>query len=130
MRAFSLLLAASLALPATGQSPISSTKEVDGATLTLRASARLVSVDVVVTDSHGNAVTGLTKADFSVLENKSQQQINSFEEHRGSATTPASVLEPGTFTNAIAVRGSAANILCLTGLTLHRATSSTCATNL
>lgn len=50
---------------------------------TFKAQARLVVVDVVVTDHKGEPVTGLQKSDFQVSDEGQQQIIASFEEHRG-----------------------------------------------
>ncbi len=47
---------------------------------TIPVTVRRVVLDVVVTDGHGNPVTGLKKKDFSVLEDKKQQDIRTFEE--------------------------------------------------
>ena len=53
---------------------------------TLKVTTRIVVLDVVVTDKKGNPVNhGLTRDDFTVLEDKQQQEIRSFEppsEHR------------------------------------------------
>lgn len=46
--------------------------------LVLRATTRMVSVDAVVTDHNGNAVTDLTKDDFTVLEDGKPQRIATF----------------------------------------------------
>jgi len=43
---------------------------------------RVTNVDVVVTDNKGNPVTGLTKDDFELLENKKPQKITNFYEAR------------------------------------------------
>ena len=48
-------------------------------TTVFKANVRRVVVDVVVTDSKGRPVRGLTKEDFSVAEDGKQQQILSFE---------------------------------------------------
>ena len=48
-------------------------------TTVFKANVRRVVVDVVVTDSKGQPVRGLTKEDFSVAEDGKQQQILSFE---------------------------------------------------
>ena len=50
---------------------------------TFKAQARLVVVDVVVTNHKGEPVTGLQKSDFQVSDEGQQQIIASFEEHRG-----------------------------------------------
>ena len=48
-------------------------------TTVFKANVRRVVVDVVVTDSKGQAVRGLTKADFSVAEDGKPQQVLSFD---------------------------------------------------
>jgi VWFA-related protein len=48
-------------------------------TATLTVNARLVVLDVVVTDKAGNPVTDLKREDFSVFEDGKQQRIASFE---------------------------------------------------
>jgi VWFA-related protein len=48
-------------------------------TTVFRANVRRVVVDVVVTDSKGQTVSGLTKTDFSVAEDGKRQQILSFD---------------------------------------------------
>jgi hypothetical protein len=60
----------------TGRPNMSSNKQP----YTIPVTVRRVVLDVVVTDSHGNPVQGLTKKDFSVLEEKKSQEIRSFEE--------------------------------------------------
>ena len=47
--------------------------------LVIRSNSRLVTLDVVVTDKSGKAVTGLTKDDFTVLEDGTAQAIANFE---------------------------------------------------
>ena len=51
---------------------------------TLRVTTRAVLVDVIVTDKNGNPVKGLTKDDFTVLEDGKPQQISYFEENRSN----------------------------------------------
>jgi VWFA-related protein len=51
----------------------------------LKVNARIVVLDVVVTDKAGHLVPGLTRADFTVYEDKTPQTIRTFEapeEHR------------------------------------------------
>lgn len=67
--------------------------------------SREVIVDINVTDAKGNPVHGLTRDDFTVLEDGRQVSPRSFREHRSDETTelPAAVepsLPPNTFTNA------------------------------
>jgi VWFA-related protein len=69
---------------------------------TLKTTARLAVVDVVVTDAGGNPVPGLRKEDFKVLEDGKPQTISVFEEHTGQA--PAAMKPPtlpaNTFDNS------------------------------
>ncbi len=73
--------------------------------VTLRAHARAVLLDVVVTDGHGHAVHGLKAADFQLFEDGQPQTIASFEEHHPPtpeqrAKLPAAPpLGPNTWTN-------------------------------
>ncbi len=48
-------------------------------TATLKVTARIVVLDVTVTDKTGKLVDGLTRKDFTVLEDKVPQSIRSFE---------------------------------------------------
>src|SRR5271156_6004204 len=81
------LLAAGYLLPqgtvvaqqAAPSAPASQTGPPGYSTTVFKANVRRVVVDVVVTDSHGKAVSGLTKQDFSVAEDGKQQQILSFD---------------------------------------------------
>ncbi len=57
-------------------------------TFTIRRTARLVVLDVVVTDKAGNVVTGLTRDDFHVSELDEPQTILNFEE-AGRHAVPA-----------------------------------------
>jgi VWFA-related protein len=54
---------------------------------TFHAESRIVVVDVVVT-KHREPVTGLTQSDFQVLEDGKRQQIQFFEAHIPSSSTP------------------------------------------
>ncbi len=70
--------------------------------VTLHETSPLVLVDVVVTDKHGMPIHGFTVNDFHVFEEGSEKQINTFEEHRGVAASPAVItasLPPDTYTN-------------------------------
>jgi VWFA-related protein len=48
----------------------------------------VVLTDVVVTDKHGNPVTGLTRSDFRIMDNGKAQTLASFEEHREQTSPP------------------------------------------
>ena len=54
---------------------------------TLKAEARLVLVDTIVTDKHGNYVRDLTEKDFKVWEDNKEQTIKSFSHE--SASSPS-----------------------------------------
>lgn len=63
----------------------------------LRMNVVLVQLNVAVTDSHGNYVTGLRPQDFSVSEDNIPQNVSTFEESRDSSrgATEAVRQEPG-----------------------------------
>ncbi|HUD22861.1 MAG TPA: VWA domain-containing protein [Acidobacteriaceae bacterium] len=68
---------------------------------TLRATARLVVLDVVVTDGNGNPVQGLKPSDFTLSEDGVPQNFASFSEHQASDSNTAATqpsLPPNTFT--------------------------------
>ncbi len=52
----------------------------------LRSSSRLVLLDVVVTDKQGHPIRGLTKDDFTVVENGIPQKLLSFESSSDNQT--------------------------------------------
>ncbi len=89
-------------------------------TPTLKAEARIVVIDVVVTDKQGKTVKNLQASDFALTENGAAQTINHFETHTSlSADDAAKVaempkLEPNIFTNysPVPVNGSL-NVLLL-----------------
>ncbi len=71
----------------------------------LRATTRLVQVSVVVHDKHGNPITGLTKDDFVVLDDKKPQAIQVFSMRTNDVpTTAPPSLPSGTYTNRIQQR--------------------------
>ena len=53
----------------------------------IKVQTRLVQVDVVVTKEKDQAVPGLRKEDFQILEDGDAQTISFFEEHKGVAPT-------------------------------------------
>ena len=74
----------------------------NGTAAPLRATTRLIQVNVIVTGKHGNPLTGLTKDEFQVFDNKKSQEIQFFSAQDNltpdSTTAP---LPPNTFTNRV-----------------------------
>ncbi len=90
--------------PDTTQASFSA--ESAGTNPIFRTTARLVQVDVVVTDKQGRPIPGLTQADFTVLQDGKPQKVSVFEPHAGNVvadkTTPAApgpTLPPDTYSN-------------------------------
>src|SRR5215475_10286248 len=52
-------------------------------TARLRVDVDLVQLNIAVTDSKGNYVSGLTPQDFVITEDKIQQKLSTFEEGSG-----------------------------------------------
>ncbi len=88
-------LAAIMAVPSVlrAQEP---TAEIPS--VTIRASTRLVLVDVVVTDKKGQPITGLKAEDFTLEENGKKQRIATFSPP-GADQKAAQPLPPGLLTN-------------------------------
>jgi VWFA-related protein len=94
-----------------------------GTTATIRAGAKLVVVDVTVSDKNGNPLHNLKKEDFTVLENGNPQTVNTFEEHVALSASdavkfpPLPKMPPGVFTNITpAPVNSAVNIILIDSL--------------
>src|ERR1039458_689647 len=64
---------------AAAQAPISPAPSPQKTAPVLTINARIVVLDVVVTDKAGNLVPGLTRNDFTVYEDQTRQTIRSFE---------------------------------------------------
>ena len=107
-----LLVAATVAL--TLAAPLGARDRAEFSTLqpppspdapTLKVYSRETWVDVSVTDDNGNPVHGLTRDDFTILEDGQPMKASSFAEHRADldqAAAPVAVKEvlpPNTFTN-------------------------------
>ena len=113
---FGLVLLCSLAVSLDSQNPPS-----DSATpvTTIKTKVRRVLVDVVVTNDKGDAVTGMHKEDFEVLEDGKPQKITSFEEHHGAAPTLIKLppLPPHVYTNfPVTQAADSVNVLLLDAL--------------
>lgn len=88
-----LLLMIAMAIQATASPGQSSAP-------TLQTSARIIALDVAVTDKNGTPVSGLTKADFTVLEDGQPQEVDSFQAVdrgvvKGGSTVDADSPKPG-----------------------------------
>ena len=86
---------------------------------TLKAAARLVVVDVIVTDASGKPIRGLHKEDFEVRESGKKQTVVVFEEHTGKPPTEIKLpsLPPNTFNNFPRADGpDALNVILLDSL--------------
>lgn len=89
------------------------------AVTTIKSKVRLVLVHVVVTNSKGDAVTGLQKEDFQILEDGKPQTISTFEEHHGAPPTQIKLptLPPHVYINFPATQtADSINVLLLDAL--------------
>jgi len=86
---------------------------------TLSIAAREVLLDVVVTDHNGSPVTGLTPADFTVVEEGESQRLTHLEEHHPMSAEDMARLKsmpqlpPNTFTNYTPVANTNASTVIL-----------------
>ena len=111
-----LALLASLSTLVGSQTPPPASGD---STTVLKTKARLVLVNVVVTNDKGDAVPGLRKKDFEVLEDGQLQTISTFEEHRGAPITQIQLppLPPHVYTNFPLVQAAdSVNIILLDAL--------------
>jgi VWFA-related protein len=76
----------------------------------LRVATRLVQVDMIVLDKHGTPVTGLTKDDFAVVDNKSPRTIQLFSTETSQMLPGAPPLPAGTYSNEIQAAGVPSNL--------------------
>jgi VWFA-related protein len=83
-------------------------QEPETASGVVRSTSRLVTVDVVVTESN-RPVSGLSKDSFRVLENGKEQEIRNFDVHSGTAASSVPVSEvklpPHVYSNATVANG-------------------------
>ena len=110
-----MLLSFVCAVPGMGQSDESAT--------TLRVNSKAVLVDVIVSDSSGKPITGLSRDAFTVTEQGKRQTISFFEEN-GNAPPPRPVempaMPPDIFTNFSPFpQPPAVNVLLLDSLNTH-----------
>ena len=116
---FTLITLASAQTPPTAQN-VTPELQTRSQPTTIRTKAKLVIVDVTVSDKNGNPVHNLKREDFTVLESGKPQAINAFEEHvalsAGDAVKfpPLPPMPPGVFTNITpAPVNSAVNIILI-----------------
>ncbi len=86
---------------------------------TLKTKVREVLVDVVVTDSKGDAIPGLRQKDFQVFEDGRPQAISHFEEHKGAPPTQFKLppMPPNVYTNfPVTQTADSVNIILLDAL--------------
>ena len=108
--AFAALLLAATVHPAVAQSIAAPNATANAApapssqTTVLKTDVRRVGIDVVVTDSQGRPVTGLTQEDFKVVEDNTPQKLLFFDVHTvapeaGFVAPRIPPLPPNTFLN-------------------------------
>jgi VWFA-related protein len=87
---------------------------------TIRVTTRLIQLNVVAQDHHGNPVTDLTKDDFVLKDAGKEQKISIFAMERSDVTPATPVgghviagqtLPPGTFTNRVERRAGAVTVV-------------------
>jgi VWFA-related protein len=116
-RTLALSLVALWSLGAPCQSSTAAQPSASGASqspTTLRTNTRLVVVDVVAIDGHGQPVLDLKAADFTLLEDGKPQTISNFSfEHpgRAPATTVQVQLPPSVVTNAPKFQSNSLNVI-------------------
>lgn len=95
---FSLL--ASNAIPAWAQAPSQNSASRQAAPV-LKATTRLVQINVVVHNKKGEPAEGLKKEDFIILDQGKEQQVATFSANSGARRETASnpLLLPNVFTN-------------------------------
>jgi VWFA-related protein len=100
-----VLLAIAVQSVAQDQSKAALNQNSPGSSSTpvFHTSSRLVLVDVVVSDSHGNPIFGLKPSDFRLREDGKPQRLESFDEHKFPTTTSEAPkhfhLPPHQYTN-------------------------------
>lgn len=111
------------AAPATGQT--SSPRGLEPSqtvapTAPLHVTTRLVQINVIVNDKHGKPITGLTKQDFTLLDDKKPQEIQVFSaETNPLRGQPFYALPPDTYTNRLGTdsgTASSVNVILLDAL--------------
>ena len=88
---------------ARGSRPLSSDNPLAVRTSqSLRSETRLVQISVIVDDRHGKPITGLTRNDFTVLDNGKKEPIQDFLIHESeSRGSRLAALPPDTYSNRL-----------------------------
>ena len=68
---------------------------------TLRSTTRLIQVNVIVHDKHGQPVRDLTRQNFTVLDNGKPQQVSIFSVDSNAVLPQSAKLAPNVFTNQL-----------------------------
>lgn len=89
-RALAWLGAALLVSSMRAQTP------ADSPTVTIKSSVRLVQVDVIAKDKHGNPVPGLEAKDFALLDDGKPQKISHLAIERAESSTSVEKAAPGS----------------------------------
>jgi len=103
--------------PAQTPNGTQATKDNNG-TFTIRRTARLVVLDMVVTDAKGNIVTNLKRDDFHVTELGEPQTILNFEEAGSHALAPEITIDSTADLDRLAPRAPV-NIILLDEFNTH-----------
>jgi VWFA-related protein len=102
---FVLLVLSSLAagtVVTAQQAPAPLAAEPSHNVSSIRVTTHFVEVNVIVNDKHGNPITGLTKDDFVLLDNKRPQEIQLLSREANlDRDQPQAPLPPDTFTNRL-----------------------------
>jgi hypothetical protein len=89
------------------QPPAPPSAETSSNVSSIRVTTHLVEVNVIVNDKHGNPITGLTKDDFVLLDNKRPQEIQLLSaETNLRRDQPQTPLLPDTCTNRLSEHAS------------------------
>jgi len=68
----------------------------DSPTVTIKSSVRLVQVDVIAKDKHGNPIPGLEAKDFTLLDDGKPQKISHLSIERAESSTSGEKAAPGS----------------------------------
>jgi VWFA-related protein len=106
-------------LPLAAMLPQTAAPDSNQPAPTFQAKARVVVMDVVVTNAKNESVPGLRKEDFEISEDNAPQTIATFEEHHGAPLTQIKLppMPPGVYTNLPTIQKSdSLNVLLLDSL--------------